>query len=49
LWTPEGSCCIEVPSAKSVDAIKWNPDGNSLILIDKEREKFCCCYILSDM
>ena len=44
MWTPAGACCVKVPLPQfSVLDLKWNYDGTSLLL--KDREAFCCTFV----
>ena len=41
---PPGACCVKVPLPQfSVLDLKWNYDGTSLLL--KDREAFCCTFV----
>eukprot|EP00696_Hemimastix_kukwesjijk_P004594 gnl/Hemi2/15891_TR5251_c0_g1_i1.p2 gnl/Hemi2/15891_TR5251_c0_g1~~gnl/Hemi2/15891_TR5251_c0_g1_i1.p2 ORF type:complete len:446 (-),score=122.24 gnl/Hemi2/15891_TR5251_c0_g1_i1:1365-2702(-) len=46
-WSEGGCSCVDVipssvPTNFKVSGLEWNPDGNSLVLLDRDR--FCCCY-----
>lgn len=43
LWSPTGASCVQIPLATfaALD-VRWNPDGGSLIVADRDR--FCCAY-----
>jgi len=44
MWTPAGACCVHIPLPQFVvSEIKWNPDGTSLVL--KDKEAFCCTFV----
>lgn len=44
MWTPSGACCVNVPLPQFlVSDLKWNPDGTSLLL--KDRESLCCTFV----
>ncbi|KAJ7547562.1 hypothetical protein O6H91_08G092100 [Diphasiastrum complanatum] len=44
MWTPAGACCVTVPLPQfAVSDLKWNLDGTSLLL--KDREAFCCTFV----
>lgn len=44
MWTPAGACCVKVPLPQFiVSDLKWNFDGTSLLL--KDREAFCCTFV----
>lgn len=41
MWNPSGAFCVNIPLPKfSVIDLKWNSDGSSLLL--KDRDLFCC-------
>lgn len=45
-WSPSGACCVNVPLPKfHVSDLRWNFDGSSLLL--KDREFFCCAAMES--
>ncbi|KAL5973176.1 hypothetical protein ACLOJK_037203, partial [Asimina triloba] len=44
MWSPSGACCVNVPLPYfAVSDLKWNSDGSSLLL--KDRESFCCAAV----
>ncbi|XP_052286453.1 WD repeat-containing protein WRAP73-like isoform X1 [Dreissena polymorpha] len=45
MWSPAGSLCVEVPveGTFQVHALKWHPDGGSLLLLGKDM--MCICYL----
>lgn len=44
MWTPSGACCVNIPLPQFVVSdLKWNPDGTSMLL--KDRESFCCTFV----
>ena len=45
MWSPQGCISVEAPCEATflITALKWNPDGNSLILIGKDQ--FCVTYL----
>lgn len=44
MWTPSGAACVNVPLSQFVVSdLKWNPDGTSVVL--KDREAFCCTFV----
>lgn len=44
MWTPAGACCVNVPLPQFVVSdLKWNPEGTSLLL--KDREALCCTFV----
>jgi len=46
-WRSSGCSCVGVPAADFVvNSLEWSPDGNSLLLISKDR--LCCCYLPED-
>ncbi|BBN06852.1 WD repeat-containing protein WRAP73 [Marchantia polymorpha subsp. ruderalis] len=46
LWTPAGACCVNIPLPQFVASdLKWNPDGSSLLL--KDKEAFCVTFVPS--
>jgi hypothetical protein len=48
LWEKEFGCdAVEVPAINfSVTDLKWNPDGKSLLLMEKE--KFCLSFLVDE-
>eukprot|EP01112_Ceratiomyxa_fruticulosa_P007573 TRINITY_DN1970_c0_g1_i3.p1 TRINITY_DN1970_c0_g1~~TRINITY_DN1970_c0_g1_i3.p1 ORF type:complete len:452 (-),score=74.72 TRINITY_DN1970_c0_g1_i3:49-1404(-) len=51
-WRPNGCSCVVIPLAEEngiefqVNSLEWSPDGNSLLLIGKDR--FSSCYLPDD-
>ncbi|KAL8141458.1 hypothetical protein V2J09_014490 [Rumex salicifolius] len=44
MWTPSGACCVSVPLPRfSVIDLKWNSDGSSVLL--KDKDSFCCAAL----
>ena len=45
MWTPQGCISVEAPCESTflIQSIKWNHDGNSLVLIGKDQ--FCLTYL----
>jgi hypothetical protein len=45
MWSPQGCISVEVPCEATflIQSIKWNRDGNSLLLISKDQ--FCVTYL----
>lgn len=45
MWSPQGCISVETPCEATflIQAIKWNKDGTSLILIGKDQ--FCVTYL----
>jgi len=44
MWSQEGCSIVNIPLDHfKVRSFRWNPSGNSLLLMDKKY--FCCCYI----
>jgi hypothetical protein len=45
VWAPAGISVLALPDELRfrVHALSWLPDGQSLVLQDKDR--FCCCYL----
>jgi hypothetical protein len=45
MWSPQGCISVEIPCEATflIQSIKWNRDGNSLILISKDQ--FCVTYL----
>ncbi|KAH7687595.1 Six-bladed beta-propeller TolB-like protein [Dioscorea alata] len=45
MWSPSGSCCINVPLPNfAITDLKWNSDGSCLLL--KDRDTFCCAAVV---
>jgi len=50
-WRPEGCSTVSVPAVVNegqgdpfaIVKLEWNPSGNSLLLVGKD--KLCCCYL----
>ncbi|CAM6111970.1 unnamed protein product [Calypogeia fissa] len=44
MWTPAGACCVNIPLPQfAATDLKWNPDGTSLLL--KDKDSFCCTFV----
>lgn len=45
MWSPHGCISVETPCETSflIQSLKWNRDGNSLMLVGKDR--FCVVYL----
>jgi len=47
LWSKDSSSVVRCRADRYVISdLRWSPDGESLLLLD--RKKFCCCYIDSE-
>eukprot|EP01116_Phalansterium_solitarium_P013688 TRINITY_DN31089_c0_g1_i1.p1 TRINITY_DN31089_c0_g1~~TRINITY_DN31089_c0_g1_i1.p1 ORF type:complete len:435 (+),score=-30.91 TRINITY_DN31089_c0_g1_i1:109-1413(+) len=43
LWTPTGCSCVAIPETNfALQSVLWNPAGNSLVLMDKD--KYCLAF-----
>lgn len=46
LWSPAGASCMHIPhSTFAAMDVRWNADGASLLVTDRDR--FCCAYASS--
>ncbi len=45
MWSPQGCISVETPCEATflIQSLKWNHDGNSLVLIGKDQ--FCVTYL----
>jgi len=45
MWSPQGCISVEAPCEATflIVCVRWNADGNSLMLIGKDQ--FCVCYL----
>ena len=45
MWSAEGCSIVDIPTQSNfgVKSLRWCPDGNAILLLDKS--KFCCCYL----
>ena len=48
MWSPQGCISVEAPCEATflILCVRWNADGNSLMLIGKDQ--FCLCYLQSN-
>ena len=48
IWNLESGCeAMRIPAVNFlVSGLQWNPDGKSLLLMDKD--KFCVCFMLAN-
>ncbi|GBG89539.1 hypothetical protein CBR_g49329 [Chara braunii] len=44
MWSPEGTSCVHIPLPKfTATNLRWNPNGQSFVLLDKDT--FCCAFV----